>query len=130
MIQKEIIIITIDDILKPKEIVDYHRQWNKFLAQEGTKFEKPENVVRGSEHIMLGRIFQYKDYHIVRSVVLQTSWIPYEPSQPMWNPKQDYIEVIEQMRHAGRKKIAKKRLQERKMLNILVVEKILKFMDI
>ncbi len=101
---------TIEDILTPEEIVDYHRQWNIFLSQEGMKgmpLEKSENVIRKPEHIMLGKVWQYKDYSITRALVLRPSWIPYDPPQPIWNPKQDYMEIIEQMRHGGRKTIAR-----------------------
>jgi len=107
MKRKVIEIPSVEDLLKTsEETAEYYKEWNRFYSQHGREPEDAKNVVRKPEHVMISKVWQYKDYPIVRAAVIKPSWLPYEPPQPFWNPKQNYIEIFEQFYGAGKRKIA------------------------
>jgi hypothetical protein len=105
MMRKEITIKTIEDVLTSEEIEDYHRRWNNFLSLEGNIPEDYGVVVKKPEHVVIGRVWQYRDLPVYRAKVLsdKLSWIPMDPPQPIWH-EHHYWQVFEQIAQASRRK--------------------------
>jgi len=103
--RKEITIKAIEDMLSPKEIGDYHKEWNNFLSLGGNIPEDYRNIVKKPEHVVIGKVWQYKDNPIYRAKVLpdRLSWIPMDPPQPIWH-EYHYWQVFEQLAQTSRKR--------------------------
>jgi len=99
---------TVGDFLEPEEIKNYHKQWNDFLSFEGNVLEDYRNVIKNPEHVIIGRVWQYKDYHLYRAKVLpnRLSWIIMDPPQPIWH-EYHYWQAFEQIGQSLRRKYFK-----------------------
>lgn len=105
--RKIIEIKTIEDLLTQEEIQDYHKEWNLWRSREKPKIIDHREVNKiYPEHVVISKVWQYKNYPIYRAEVFQDrlSWIPMDPPQPIWH-EYHYWQVFEQIAQAVRKKL-------------------------
>lgn len=97
------------DILTPNEIADLEKSWRRFLSLPVSGEPEANCLVNKykQEHVVIGKVFQYKEFPIFRARVLTPNrfWIEHDPPQPIWHDS-EYFEVFEQICHSGRHRLS------------------------